>query len=77
MKRDRGTPVCWAEGYIRTGKRERIEVEKIEDGMAMTLGRATDVESARRYIQDAGPGTFRIVRVTHEVVDTITMEKVR
>lgn len=78
MSRD-GTPVCWSEEYIRTGKRERIEVEKVdsEAGVAVTIGRALSVESAREYIAGADPGRYRIVRVTHEVVDTITRENDR
>ena len=71
MKRGEGTPVCWDEGYVKTGKRSRIEVEKIEGGMAFTLGRAHSIAAARRYIMDAAPGVYRIVRVTHEAVATI------
>lgn len=75
----RGAQVCWAEEYIRTGKRERIEVERVDDeaGIVFNLGRATSIDAARKYIRGAGPGHFRIVRVTHEAVETTQNEEER
>jgi hypothetical protein len=73
----RGTPVTWNEQYIRTGHRERIEVEQITGGMAHTLGSAPDVEAAQHYINKQASGEFRIVRVTHQVVETIRVGKVK
>jgi hypothetical protein len=66
-----GTPVCWDPAYLKSGKRQRVEIEKIEDGMALTLGRASSMTAARRWIRGASPGVYRIVLVTHEAVATV------
>lgn len=77
MSRHTGARVCWNEQYIRTGHRERIEVEQVDNGMATTLGSAPDVEAAQHYINKQTSGEFRIVRVTHQVVETIKRGKAK
>jgi hypothetical protein len=78
MPRDPGIHTIFDRGYVYDGQRQLWRVEYLSSGMAFVEGYGTR-KACREHIRKAHAGgssyTFRIVRVTEQVVTTIKPKK--